>query len=82
MRGLSTDKREYQNYKANNIATFFKIQRGHYENKYGQKSMLFYICGRNQFFLNFDTKKLVKIPILSPKQWNLGPIKIEFTDLL
>ena len=35
MRGLSTDKREYQNYKANNIATFCKIQRGHCVNKYG-----------------------------------------------
>ena len=33
------------------------------------------ICGRNEFFLNFATKELVKIPILFPKKSNLGPIK-------
>ena len=40
------------------------------------KSILFYICGRNEFFLNFATiAELVKILILFPKKSNLEPIK-------
>ena len=67
MQGLSTDKREYQNYKANNIATFCKIEGTSCKQIWVcPKSFLFYIFSRNEFFLNFATKELVKIPILFP----------------
>ena len=76
-------QREYQNYKANTTANFSKIWREHHEKP---KSILFYILWK-EFFFNFARKKLVKIPILSPKKSNLGSIKskkraeIEFTEV-
>ena len=76
MRGLSKDrgnikiiKQIYSNFSQNIEGTSCK------QKWVCPKSILFYIFGRNEFFLNFATKELVNIPILVPKKANLGPIK-------
>ena len=58
MQGLSTDKRDYQNYKANNIATFRKIKSCKKIMGLPEIEFCLYICGRNEFLLNFATKEL------------------------